>query len=591
MPYTPGSLAQRGVTIYMTGVLCTQPAQIFQSPQAARLMQRFIGRLKRYDSALLSIFEGMELGAEDDNVDEAAYALCRILGLLVDLKPEEVQLKAPDVAGMVGDVKALATLVEELYDHWRGMERYLIFEGGAGASRDRALEGHVGFLHSNQDMTDLVRNAYRQIQHNLQGYWPRVYRQVPAGANMSLLIDRVVWPCPEGPYQVLPPVRMVRLAILNPPVVLYPRQNRRQGRFEMVDYNPLERAIIDPEKWLCMPVRVGTLKMLVYFDRDFLAHAVSLVNLLELSGHNEAREKPDAILLFGMPPSALRGEPTVVYEDHENELVLGAVAKSETVDYFGYFKKMLLTMHNVVMMRREIMPIHGAMSTVTLKEGPTSGGVIVGDSGAGKSETLEALRVMADEWLRDMKIIFDDMGSLQIDEEGRIIAYGTEIGAFVRLDDLDPGYAFGRIDRSILMNPHRQNARVVLPITEYEEVVAGHRVNMLLYANNYEAVDEAHPVIEAATSLEAALDVFRGGVRIGKGTTDETGLTATYFGNPFGPEQQQDRHEPIARATFEAAFRSGMLVGQIRTQLGIEGMEREGPMAAAEALFRMIGGK
>jgi hypothetical protein len=114
---------------------------------------------------------------------------------------------------------------------------------------------------------------------------------------------------------------------------------------------------------------------------------------------------------------------------------------------------------------------------------------------------------------------------------------------------------------------------------------------MLLYANNYEAVDEAHPVIEAATDLEAALNVFRGGVRASKGTTDETGLTATYFGNPFGPEQQQDRHEPIARATFEAAFLSGMLVGQIRTQLGIEGMEREGPMQAAEALFRMIGGK
>ena len=32
------------------------------------------------------------------------------------------------------------------------------------------------------------------------------------------------------------------------------------------------------------------------------------------------------------------------------------------------------------------------------------------------------------------------MGSLDMDEEGNIIGYGTEIGAFVRLDDLQPGF-------------------------------------------------------------------------------------------------------------------------------------------------------
>ena len=69
--------------------------------------------------------------------------------------------------------------------------------------------------------------------------------------------------------------------------------------------------------------------------------------------------------------------------------------------------------------------------------------VIVGDSAAGKSESLEALRVLADEHLRSYTIIADDMGSLEIASDGTVRGYGTEIGAFVRLDDLQAGYASG----------------------------------------------------------------------------------------------------------------------------------------------------
>jgi hypothetical protein len=199
--------------------------------------------------------------------------------------------------------------------------------------------------------------------------------------------------------------------------------------------------------------------------------------------------------------------------------------------------------------------------------------------------------MLADDWLREMTIIFDDMGSIALADDGSLVAYGTEIGAFVRLDDLDVGYAFGRIDRSIFMNPHRQNARVVLPLTEYEDVVAGHRVDILLYANNYEAVDEQHPIIEDFSDPLAALDVFRRGLRASKGTTDEKGVVSTYFGNPFGPEQQQDRHEPIAQRFFQAAFAAGIRVGQIRTRLGVDGWEREGPLEAARALFAEVTGK
>jgi hypothetical protein len=62
----------------------------------------------------------------------------------------------------------------------------------------------------------------------------------------------------------------------------------------------------------------------------------------------------------------------------------------------------------------------------------------------------------------------------------------------------------------------------------------------------------------------------------------------TYFANPFGPPQYRDLHEQLAHKYFSAAHDLGVSVGQLRTRLGMDGMEREGPRQAAEALFRHL---
>jgi hypothetical protein len=479
-------------------------------------------------------------------------------------------------------------MVERLYDHWRRYECHLIFEGRADDSRDMAIEGHMPFIRNNQDLTWLVRDAYRCIQRNLKGYWPRVYRQVPAGANMSLLIERIDWQAPGELYRPLREIPLVRLALIAPPVTLYPRRNARRGKIAQADTNPLTQAHLDPSRWFGLPVRVGELRFLFFFDREYMALGVSLVNLFELSDHDAARQKPDGIMLFGLPPQVLGDADVVFHIDEANDVVVGGVAHSDVVDYFGYCKKPMLTLHNIVMMRRGRLPLHGAMSRIRLRGGPAFSVVIVGDSGAGKSETLEAFRLLADEHISDMTVIFDDMGSLAFDDAGRMVGYGTEIGAFVRLDDLDPGYAFGQFDRSIFMNPHRQNARVVIPITDYAHVVAGYPVGLLLYANNYEAVGDGSPALAFFDTPDEALEVFRAGQRAAKGTTDERGLVRTYFANPFGAEQLKALHEPLAREYFSRAAQAGVRLGQLRTQLGIEGWEQQGPLAAAEALFRYV---
>lgn len=255
---------------------------------------------------------------------------------------------------------------------------------------------------------------------------------------------------------------------------------------------------------------------------------------------------------------------------------------------YDYRSSMVLTLHNIKMMKLGRLPYHGAMVKIILRDDREATILLIGDTGAGKSETLEAFRVLGKRYIKELIIIADDMGSLEKAQDGEIIGYGTEIGAFLRLDDLQPGYAFGQIDRSIFMSPNQTNARIVLPITTFENVIRGYRVDFILYANNYEEVDDEHPIIERFDSPEKALQMFREGAVMSKGTTTSTGLVHSYFANIFGPPQYKDLHERLARDYFTAFFAQDVFVGQMRTRLGISGYEIKGPESAARELLSVL---
>jgi hypothetical protein len=574
----------RKVIIFLRDRVCETPEELMSSELFSEVVTRFVDDLKRKQSPLLQIFGKQIHEIEHADIEKLIQVFQVLWKMTIDAVPKLIE----DGKRFVADPSLLNAFVEGLYNYWRQFERFIVCDSTGDRLYQRPYRTFDSTIES---LTHLVRQTYRDIERNITGQHINIYRQIRAGAEVAVIALPKDLALPDGSYQQLLSIPVIRQVLLYPPLLLNPPMNKRTGKFERIPQNPLEQIEVKPHEWLCYPAKVGPLLILIYVHEKFYELGLSLCNLFELADDEFLNRPIDAVYLFGVPGDALDAlapMPTVFYDDLEHGLITAACPNKDEFGYFGYLKKMALTLHNIKIMKLGKMPYHGAMVRIVTKDDRPLTVLIIGDTGAGKSETLEAFRIIGEDQIKEMTIIADDMGSLDIDQEGNVIGYGTEVGAFVRLDDLKPGYAFGQLDRSIIMNPSQVNARIVLPVTTYEHVIKGYPVDMVLYANNYEEIDENHPILERLTTHETALHIFREGTAMSKGTTTSTGLVHTYFVNIFGAIQYKALHDEIAKRFFKTFFDNKIFVGQLRTRLGIAGWERKGPEAAAQALLSMI---
>ncbi len=357
----------------------------------------------------------------------------------------------------------------------------------------------------------MVRKAYRILEEKLQGFENRTYRQVNAATNATILVQQQDWKIPAG-YEELKDIDFINTVMLRPPMMMHTKSNKREGVFSEVKDNPIERFRGERGKWYCYPAKIGESLAFIYFNVDYLVNGIALSNLFEIASPDEIKgQKPDMILLFGLKET--EGMVSHYYRDEKNDLWVGEVPYTDKTTYFGYMKKMCLTLHNLHQIYNGRLPIHG----FTLTDG-----------------------------------------------EPGVYAQGTETGAFVRLDDLSSAVAFNNMDRGVYLNPEQKNARVIIPADTYENVIKHHHIDMWLYANNYS--DEVG--IHRFDTKEEAEKVFIAGQRKALGTTDEVGMSKTFFANPFGPVQEPELTKPIIDKVFTKLFDQDVYVGEIFTHLG-----------------------
>lgn len=552
--------------------------ELLNSESFLDLTKCFINYHKKDSTRVYAYIEQFFINS---SVDSLARELTDILKLLTVMNIDEVSSKINKYHNLNKEKDGLLKIVEEFYNYWRNLERYSIIKQNENS---RGV-GVVNFVEINEKLKNMILQAYRRIEMSILGEWPKVYRQVPAAADASIMIRQFNKNYPEI-YKDLNKIPFITQVMIETPYITYTKSNKRDGVFEEVYENPILNTNINYPHFFCYPAKVGDNLIFIYFHRDLLTHGVSASNLFELADVKEIEEKtPDAIYIYGPKDEGERKNS--FYYDKENKLYVGYIAYSDKIDYFGYLKKMVLTLNNVINIKKEYLPIHGAGLSVVLQNNKTVNIVILGDSGAGKSESIEAFRSLAKDYIKEMTIVFDDMGSFRI-QNNKVYAYGTEIGAFVRLDDLDAGYAFKQIDRSIFMNPDKVNSRLIMPVASFDEINLGYEVDFFLYADNYSAVLDGCDSIEIFDKKEEALRVFKRGARLAKGTTTETGLVQTYFANPFGPVQKREECDKLLDKYFDKLFENKVKVGTIKTQLGLNNMQFEGPKSAAIELFELI---
>lgn len=568
--------------LWLNDRVCETSSELISSDHFRKFFIRTINELVQKKSRLLNIFENPV------PTEEEKKKILRTLIFLAQLPAEHVVKVVEGSDCFFRDRILLNEFVEHLYNNWRHLKRLVISQTSPDDQFD--VKPYRTFNRTIEHLTALVRNTYRDIQENITGSYPRIYRQVSAGAEVAAITGFPQLNLPAEYLERLKNIPFIQQVLIYPPLIFNSPMNKRTGEFERENKNPIDYVNFD-KKWLCYPARVGSLLIFNYFPIDLFELNFALCNLFELASPEDCRQQPDAILIFGANtsdlPEDLRSR-VFFHDDLENDLLVGLVPADEKFQYFGYLKKMILTLHNIKMMKKGTLPFHGALFGLKLTDHPLKHILIIGDTGAGKSETLEAMRSIAAKEIEDITIIADDMGSLVLDPAGKVIGYGTETGAFVRLDDLQPGYAFGQMDRAVIMNAHQVNARVVIPVTSYNNVTKGVEIDFILYANNYDEPTETANIIIPLAAKEAALAVFQRGKSMSKGTTTATGFTETYFANIFGPPQYRQIHDRLADQFFSAFFKNNLFIGEMRTQLGVSGKEKGGPELAAKALLKLV---
>lgn len=556
---------------------CDTKEKLLSSYGFRRVVESFIQKIKKDDPIVYNYYlEGFET---DESLIES---LIEAFKLLTVFRIEEVIEVDNKYSYFFEDKDLFIELIELLLQYWKKLERYSIVRNS------RLGDGlqNVRFIQANDLFNDLVLNTVRRILETVNGYELRVHRQITVGATASLTLNDVNWNCPFE-YKGLSQIPFVSSVVIRPPYITYTKRNTRDGVFQEHSQNPLKNLVLNDNDWFVFPAKVGNMLTFVYFHKDFMAHGIGLSNLFELAKESEyIGKKPDIIYVFGYPDN-IEEKRIFYYKDRKNDILIGYANYCDDIDYFGYMKKMLLTLHNVKQIEKKNLPIHGAMVNIVLKNGTESNIIIVGDSGAGKSESLEAFRALNENYIRHMRVIFDDMGYLHKEDDGTIKGYGTEIGAFVRIDDLDPTYAYEQLDRGIYTNPDKVNARITIPASTYEVISKGYKVDIMLYANNYDDVEKK---IVFYDDLSKAIRIFEDGARKAKGTTTEKGLVKSYFANPFGPVQEREDTEKLVREYFSEMKEGGVEIGEIYTSLAIDGRSKDGPREAAEELFSIING-
>ncbi len=500
----------------MEGVLeirdgCNTPEQLLRSLAFARY-------LKIYKEEFLA-----DLLHRDHNLDEAQHKAdlirsitLRDISTILDsnhFDPEELE-----------HARAVVKFLDGGFHHFRNasysrlvrLQNEVVSSGTESQStiKDKVTEKAA-------ELNDLILETRRRLLSQVGlGYGVRRTPGMDASPNVTAGEISGHYCNIPAPYSILCHVPLTMAADIRTGVDYRTPANRRAYPFFQLDHNPLHIEDFDPEVWVSVPLRVGRWLIIAYIhkSRGCIEMEPGLLNLFPFADVEQTfpATRPDGLFFFG-DPNGKFGEDLGYYWDEENQLLIGLVPEHDEYKYFGYCKKPILTLHNVLAIRAGDVPLHCGCTRY-----------IVGFEGD-------------EPYISEMLIKADDMGRAVLERANgsafrRPIFYGTEIGAFACLDGFSEQAKLAMEGREVGYNNHMgSNARQVVPVAEESEVALGSNLDVLLYLNNFDIKEEGESCIDTEIPVPEAIEHFRKGERVAAGSTQthRGKKEASYWANPF----------------------------------------------------------
>jgi len=312
--------------------------------------------------------------------------------------------------------------------------------------------------------------------------------------------------------------------------------NKRALPFYELQHNPIELGQFNVDDWVSVPLQVGTSLIIsfIHKSRGCIEMEPGLLNLFPFAKIKDitSNRKPDGVFFFGDPNA--HEKDLGYYYDQNCELLIGVVPNIDKLKYFGYAKKPILTLHNVLAILNGDLPLHCGC-------------------------TRYIVRFDKDKpYIAEMLIKADDMGKIslvkqQYDNITRPIFCGTETGAFACLDGFSEHAKLQMAGREVGYNRETgSNARQIVPVTEVDELYRKDPLDILLYMNNFTLIEPGENTIKADMHIEDALQHFRLGERVAAGSTQthRGAKESSYWANPF-PLLKDNNNNILHPALFE----------------------------------------
>ncbi len=372
-----------------------------------------------------------------------------------------------------------------------------------------------------QSLSDLILETRRQLLNKVnldQG----VRRTPGMDASPNITAGEISGHYFNYPadYSLLAQIPLTIAADMKTGVDYSTPSNKRARPFYELKHNPLNLDNINIDHWVSVPLQVGTSLIITFIhkSRGCIEMEPGLLNLFPFAKIEDitGNRRSDGIFFFGDPHAS--EEDLGYYYDQQSQLLVGVVPNIDELKYFGYAKKPILTLHNVLAIQNGDLPLHCGCTRYVVRFNKSN-----------------------EPYISEMQIKADDMGKISLkktadDQITRPIFCGTETGAFACLDGFSEQAKLLMAGREVGYNKDTgSNARQIVPVTEVDELYREDPLDILLYMNNFNLVETDEHTIRADMHIEEALEHFRLGERVAAGSTQthRGSKESSYWANPF----------------------------------------------------------